>query len=141
VVTAVVPMTLGASRRGRGVLLAAIALVQCYATRTQDGCAALSYHGGVPGAGRGLPQVRQQGVGPRRDPGGGQLPAVLRPADDPHCLYRLEGRRASPTHALAVDLATHGIHVNAIAPGPTLTGLTRASYTEFTPKHGARQTR
>jgi len=44
VVTAVVPMTLGASRRGRGVLLAAIALVQCYATRTQDGCAALSYH-------------------------------------------------------------------------------------------------
>ena len=43
-VTAVVPMTLGASRRGRGVLLAAIVLVQCYATRTQDGCAALSYH-------------------------------------------------------------------------------------------------
>ena len=43
-VTAVVPMTLGASRRGRGVLLAAIALVQCYATRTQDGCAPLSYH-------------------------------------------------------------------------------------------------
>ena len=66
-VTAVVPMTLGASRRGRGVLLAAIVLVQCYATRTQDGCAALSYHGGVPGAGRGLPQVRQQGVGLRRD--------------------------------------------------------------------------
>ena len=26
------------------VLLALIALVQCYATRTQDGCAPLSYH-------------------------------------------------------------------------------------------------
>src|SRR5438034_1058622 len=30
----------------------------------------------------------------------------------------------------AVDLAAHGIRVNAIAPGPTLTGLTRASYTD-----------
>jgi len=37
-------MTLWASRGYRDVLLAAIALVQCYATRTQDGCAPLSYH-------------------------------------------------------------------------------------------------
>ena len=43
-VAAVVPMTLWASRGYRDVLLAAIALVQCYATRTQDGCAPLSYH-------------------------------------------------------------------------------------------------
>jgi hypothetical protein len=44
VVAAVVPVTLPASRRYRSVVLAAIALVQCYATRTQDGCALLSYH-------------------------------------------------------------------------------------------------
>ena len=37
-------MTLPSGRRYRDVLLAAIALVQCYATRTQDGCAPLSYH-------------------------------------------------------------------------------------------------
>ena len=43
-VAAVVPMTLWASRGYRDVLLAAIALVQCYATRTQNGCAPLSYH-------------------------------------------------------------------------------------------------
>jgi hypothetical protein len=30
--------------RYREVVLAAIALEQCYATRTQDGCAPLSYH-------------------------------------------------------------------------------------------------
>ena len=29
-----------------------------------------------------------------------------------------------------VDLARHNIRVNAIAPGPTLTGLTRANYTD-----------
>jgi NAD(P)-dependent dehydrogenase (short-subunit alcohol dehydrogenase family) len=29
---------------------------------------------------------------------------------------------------MAVDLAEHGIRVNAIAPGATLTGLTRPSY-------------
>ena len=33
-----------AAARYRAVVLAAIALVQCYATRTQDGCAPLSYH-------------------------------------------------------------------------------------------------
>jgi NAD(P)-dependent dehydrogenase (short-subunit alcohol dehydrogenase family) len=31
---------------------------------------------------------------------------------------------------MAVDLAAHGIRVNAIAPGPTLTGLTRATYAD-----------
>jgi hypothetical protein len=36
-------MTLPSGRRYRDVLLAAIALVQCYSTRTQNGCAALSY--------------------------------------------------------------------------------------------------
>jgi hypothetical protein len=44
VVAAVVPVTLPASHRYRSVVLAAIALVQCYATRIQDGCAPLSYH-------------------------------------------------------------------------------------------------
>ena len=41
--------------------------------------------------------------------------------------------------AMAVDLAAHGIRVNAIAPGPTLTGLTRASLP--TPKRGVRPRR
>ena len=31
---------------------------------------------------------------------------------------------------MALDLAPHGIRVNAIAPGPTLTGLTRARYAD-----------
>ena len=41
-----------------------------------------------------------------------------------------KGGGRSLTHAMAIDLASHGIRVNAIAPGPTLTGLTRASYTD-----------
>lgn len=41
-VAAVVPVTLPASHRS--VVLAGIALVQCYATRSQDGCTPLSYH-------------------------------------------------------------------------------------------------
>src|SRR5439155_1903861 len=41
-----------------------------------------------------------------------------------------KGGGRSLTHAMAVDLAVHGIRVNAIAPGPTLTGLTPASYTD-----------
>jgi hypothetical protein len=44
VVAAVVPVTLPASHRYRSVALAGIALIQCYATRTQNGCAPLSYH-------------------------------------------------------------------------------------------------
>jgi len=31
---------------------------------------------------------------------------------------------------MALDLAGHGIRVNANPPGPTLTGLTRASYAD-----------
>jgi glucose 1-dehydrogenase len=41
-----------------------------------------------------------------------------------------KGGGRSLTHAMALDLAPHGIRVNAIAPGPTLTGLTRASYAD-----------
>lgn len=44
VAAVVARMTLAASRRYRDVVLAVIALVQCYATRTSDGCAPLSYH-------------------------------------------------------------------------------------------------
>ena len=36
---------------------------------------------------------------------------------------------------MALDLAAHGIRVNAIAPGPTLTGLTRASYEDPERRH------
>ena len=32
------------------------------------------------------------------------------------------------TQAMALELAAHGIRVNAIPPGPTLTGLTCAGY-------------
>jgi NAD(P)-dependent dehydrogenase (short-subunit alcohol dehydrogenase family) len=31
---------------------------------------------------------------------------------------------------MALELAPHGIRINAIAPGPTLTGLTRANYSD-----------
>jgi len=41
-----------------------------------------------------------------------------------------KGGGRSLTHAMALELAPHGIRVNAIAPGPTLTGLTRASYAD-----------
>jgi len=62
VATVVAWMTLMAARGYRDVVLAAVALVQCYATRTQDGLCAVELprnDGGVPGAGRGLPPVRQ----------------------------------------------------------------------------------
>lgn len=36
-----------------------------------------------------------------------------------------KGGARSLAMAMAVDLAPHGIRVNAIGPGPTLTGLTR----------------
>lgn len=47
-----------------------------------------------------------------------------------------KGGARSLTHAMAVDLAAHSTRVNAIAPGPTLTGLSRAAIP--TPKHVVR---
>ena len=55
-----------------------------------------------------------------------QLAEVARPERAAYVASKGGGR--SLTHAMAVDLAAHQIRVNAIAPGPTLTGLTRASY-------------
>jgi len=57
-----------------------------------------------------------------------QLAEVARPERAAYVASKGGGR--SLTHAMAIDLASHGIRVNAIAPGPTLTGLTRASYTD-----------
>src|SRR5256714_5301521 len=57
-----------------------------------------------------------------------QLAEVARPERAAYIASK--GGARSLTHAMAVDLAPHGIRVNAIAPGPTLTGLTRASYTD-----------
>jgi NAD(P)-dependent dehydrogenase (short-subunit alcohol dehydrogenase family) len=55
-----------------------------------------------------------------------QLAEVARP--DRAAYVASKGGTRSLTHAMAIDLAAHNIRVNAIAPGPTLTGLTRASY-------------
>ena len=57
-----------------------------------------------------------------------QLAEVARPKRAAYVASK--GGARSLTQAMAVDLAAHGIRVNAIAPGPTLTGLTRASYTD-----------
>ena len=57
-----------------------------------------------------------------------QLAEVARPERAAYVASKGGGR--SLTHAMALELAPHGIRVNAIAPGPTLTGLTRASYTD-----------
>ena len=57
-----------------------------------------------------------------------QLAEVARPERAAYVASKGGGR--SLTHAMAVDLASRGIRVNAIAPGPTLTGLTRATYTD-----------
>ena len=57
-----------------------------------------------------------------------QLAEVARPERAAYVASKGGGR--SLTHAMAIDLAAHGIRVNAIAPGPTLTSLTRASYTD-----------
>jgi len=57
-----------------------------------------------------------------------QLAEVARPERAAYVASKGGGR--SLTHAMAVDLAAHGIRVNAIAPGPTMTGLTRATYTD-----------
>src|SRR5689334_12328895 len=57
-----------------------------------------------------------------------QLAEVARPQRAAYVASKGGGR--SLTHAMALELAPHGIRVNAIAPGPTLTGLTRASYAD-----------
>jgi NAD(P)-dependent dehydrogenase (short-subunit alcohol dehydrogenase family) len=57
-----------------------------------------------------------------------QLAEVARPERAAYVASK--GGARSLTHAMAIDLAAHGIRVNAIAPGPTLTGLTRANYTD-----------
>ena len=57
-----------------------------------------------------------------------QLAEVARPERAAYVASK--GGARSLTHAMAVDLAPRGIRVNAIAPGPTLTGLTRANYIE-----------
>jgi glucose 1-dehydrogenase len=57
-----------------------------------------------------------------------QLAEVARPERAAYVASKGGGR--SLTHAMALELASHGIRVNAIAPGPTLTGLTRTSYAD-----------
>lgn len=57
-----------------------------------------------------------------------QLAEVARPERAAYVASKGGGR--SLTHAMALELAAHRIRVNAIAPGPTLTGLTRASYAD-----------
>jgi len=57
-----------------------------------------------------------------------QLAEVARPEQAAYVASKGGGR--SLTHAMALELAPHGIRVNAIAPGPTLTGLTRSSYAD-----------
>jgi NAD(P)-dependent dehydrogenase (short-subunit alcohol dehydrogenase family) len=73
-------------------------------------------------------QMRRQGGGGSIINVTSQLAEVARPERAAYVASKGGGR--SLTHAMAVDLAAHGIRVNAIAPGPTLTGLTRASYTD-----------
>jgi glucose 1-dehydrogenase len=57
-----------------------------------------------------------------------QLAEVARPERAAYIASKGGGR--SLTHAMALELAPHDIRVNAIAPGPTLTGLTRANYAD-----------
>jgi len=57
-----------------------------------------------------------------------QLAEVARPERAAYVASKGGGR--SLTHAMALELAPHGVRVNAIAPGPTLTRLTRASYAD-----------
>ena len=73
-------------------------------------------------------QMVQQGGGGSIINVTSQLAEVARPERAAYVASKGGGR--SLTHAMALELAPHGIRVNAIAPGPTLTGLTRASYTD-----------
>ncbi len=71
-------------------------------------------------------QMARQGTGGSIINITSQLAEVARPERAAYVASKGGGR--SLTHAMAVDLAAQQIRVNAIAPGPTLTGLTRASY-------------
>ena len=73
-------------------------------------------------------QMVQQGGGGSIINVTSQLAEVARPERAAYVASK--GGARSLTHAMAVDLAVHNIRVNAIAPGPTLTGLTRANYTD-----------
>jgi glucose 1-dehydrogenase len=73
-------------------------------------------------------QMMQQGGGGSIINVTSQLAEVARPERAAYVASKGGGR--SLTQAMAVDLAAHGIRVNAIAPGPTLTGLTRSTYTD-----------
>src|SRR6266403_2089965 len=73
-------------------------------------------------------QMVQQGDGGSIINVTSQLAEVARP--DRAAYVASKGGGRSLTHAMALELAPHGIRVNSIAPGPTLTGLTRASYTD-----------
>jgi glucose 1-dehydrogenase len=73
-------------------------------------------------------QMVQQGGGGSIINVTSQLAEVARPERAAYVASK--GGARSLTQAMAVDLAVHGIRVNAIAPGPTLTGLTRASYAD-----------
>jgi NAD(P)-dependent dehydrogenase (short-subunit alcohol dehydrogenase family) len=73
-------------------------------------------------------QMVRQGVGGSIINVTSQLAEVARPERAAYVASKGGGR--SLTHAMALELAPHGIRVNAIAPGPTLTGLTRASYAD-----------
>ncbi|MFN8556896.1 MAG: SDR family oxidoreductase [Dehalococcoidia bacterium] len=55
-----------------------------------------------------------------------QLAEVGLPERTPYLASK--GGARSLTMGMALDLAAHGIRVNAIAPGPTLTNMTRARY-------------
>ena len=55
-----------------------------------------------------------------------QFTEVVRPRRAAYVASKGGGR--SLTQAMALELAAHGIRVNAIPPGPTLTGLTCAGY-------------
>src|SRR5215469_7254356 len=57
-----------------------------------------------------------------------QLAEVARPERAAYVASK--GGARSLTQAMAIDLAAHRIRVNALAPGPTLTGLTSASYAD-----------
>src|SRR4051794_37462867 len=73
-------------------------------------------------------QMVQQGGGGSIINVTSQLAEVARPERAAYVASK--GGARSLTHAMALELAPHAIRVNAIAPGPTLTGLTQASYSD-----------